>query len=1030
MKPIKLTMTAFGPYKDTEVVDFTELGNHDLFVISGNTGAGKTTIFDGICFALYGSASGQDRGEVRLLRSDFADDEVHTAVELEFLLKNRHYRIRRQLAHVKKGNKTSTGDRYEFFEKQGDEEIPCVDRQIVSEINEKAEELIGLTQEQFKQIVMLPQGEFRKLLTSETENKEAILRRLFKTENYKQINEVLNEKRAEANRNYENQKQTRQRHIDSVSKQLPLREGSSLNEAIQAEYVNISQLLAGLGEETLFYEQKIRQDEQAYKNAYHLHHEKQETYHQAKSANERFAELERKAANLAELKTRTDEFLEKEKMLADAEKAQTVFIYEIKRDDAVNNVKRWITEHKTAEKLKESAQKSMEEALHAYKFEESRQEEREQAARYVDQLKEYLPKIKEIAELKIELDEHIKKGKKSKEEAAQSESLFRNLNDEHEKLAAKISELDKAADELRDKPAQLLKLQEQARVFKQYIHLTKELNSLQQTLVKDEQAYKEKEKIYDEKETAWLNNQAAVLANHLHDGEACPVCGSMEHPDKAAASGEAVTREELLIVKKDFETKKEAYQTTKVRLETIATQLEDTANGVREYTNDLDNIETLYDELVVLGKQTREEEKKYTQARDQLRELKQEQERIAKQRTEAQSVLEKQQEKHQQLRDEYQRKQAIYDDKQKQIPEEWREPAALEKQITAAENQKAALEKAWETAQTALQKKSEENAKAETHVQHVIKQLEEAQENEKTAAKEFQEALNKQEFADEAVYAKAKLPEDKQRALKDDITAYYEELRVLTRQTEELQKELQEKKKIDLQLLEEEVRTLRMAYEQALQQLNQSKEYLKNAVSLKDEISLTDEKVRESERLLSSIVDVHDTLRGQNEKKISFERFLQIEYLERIIHAANERLQKLSNNQYYLARSDRQEAHGRQSGLALDVYDSHTGQTRDVKSLSGGEKFHAALSLALGMSDVIQSFQGGISIETMFIDEGFGSLDEEALIKAVDALIELMETGRMIGVISHVKELKEVFPAILEVEKTKAGHSRTKFVLK
>ncbi|MDF2667835.1 MAG: hypothetical protein K0R67_141, partial [Paenibacillus sp.] len=162
-------------------------------------------------------------------------------------------------------------------------------------------------------------------------------------------------------------------------------------------------------------------------------------------------------------------------------------------------------------------------------------------------------------------------------------------------------------------------------------------------------------------------------------------------------------------------------------------------------------------------------------------------------------------------------------------------------------------------------------------------------------------------------------------------------------------------------------------------------------------------------------------------KKISFERYLQIEFLEKIIHTANQRLQRMSNGQYYLVRSDRLEKRGKQSGLGLDVYDNYTGQLRDVKTMSGGEKFNASLCLALGMADVIQSYEGGISIETMFIDEGFGSLDEESLNKAIDTLIDLQQTGRMIGVISHVQELKQAIPAILEVKKTKEGCSYTHF---
>lgn len=196
MQPLRLTLNAFGPYKEKETIDFDELQGNTLFVISGKTGAGKTTLFDGIAFALYGKASGSDREDQRMLRSDFADEDIHTSAELVFQIQDKTYRIFRQLGHVKKGNKSKTGDKCEFYEIREKGEFPCVDRQMVSEIDQKVEEIIGLTPDQFKQIVMLPQGEFRKLLTSGTENKEEILRRLFKTEHYKYMNELLKEKKA------------------------------------------------------------------------------------------------------------------------------------------------------------------------------------------------------------------------------------------------------------------------------------------------------------------------------------------------------------------------------------------------------------------------------------------------------------------------------------------------------------------------------------------------------------------------------------------------------------------------------------------------------------------------------------------------------------------------------------------------------------------------------------------------------------------------------------------------------------------
>src|SRR5699024_4736855 len=277
MRPIKLTLIAFGPYKDKEEIDFTELGEHNLFVISGKTGSGKTTIFDGISFALYGSASGEDRDTVLMLRSQFADDNLHTAVEFIFELKGRKYRGLRELGHIKKRKKTKTkignkkrenkkktGKKYEFFEIKDDGEIPKVDRQIVSEINKKIEDLIGLTQEQFKQIVMLPQGEFRKFLTSETENKEAILRRLFKTEPYQNIEYRLKEKQDELKEVYNKDAQQLESLTKNIVATLPEREDSHLFQLLQEESYNTYQVLEELVSESEYYRKKLIQDEKDY----------------------------------------------------------------------------------------------------------------------------------------------------------------------------------------------------------------------------------------------------------------------------------------------------------------------------------------------------------------------------------------------------------------------------------------------------------------------------------------------------------------------------------------------------------------------------------------------------------------------------------------------------------------------------------------------------------------------------------------------------------------------------------------------
>lgn len=1029
MRPLKLTMTAFGPYKETEIVDFSELEEHDLFVISGKTGAGKTTIFDGICFALYGSASGQDRGETKMLRSDFAADDLHTAVELEFLLKGKHYRVRRQIGHVKQGNKSKTGDQIFLFERRGEEEIPCVDRQMVSEVNEKIEEIIGLTQDQFKQIVMLPQGEFRKLLTSDTENKEAILRRLFKTENYKEINEVLKQKRDRAHMDYEKQLQIRNDYMQSILSFLPPREESVLGELLEDEYLNVSQVAAALEDEADYYHEKIKTDEETYKQAYELTNQRQKELHEAEYLNKRFQELREKKHVLEELVGRKTEYEVKESRLQAADRANALLFYEHQVEQAAKEEKVIQQELARVEKQLEQAKEKLKIAEETFQSEEKRKPEREQLSQKLAELHKFLPTVQGIEATKKEITVIKTKGQQIKKQLDDTGTKLEQASLKYEAVRKEIFELDDAVEKLSETPAKLVKLEEQARTLQRYQRLVKETKELQQAVTKKTEMYSQLKEHYESMEASWLSNQAVVLAGHLHDGKPCPVCGSPEHPHIAKSSDQTVTKEELQWAKDAFIEKEKEFQTASISLQAKKTQLDDVLEETKLFTNGED-ADRFFESLIATGKTIREQVKEYETLRTKRKAKKQEEETILQDKNKLEPLYHQLKEEHYTLRQDYKTKLAILDERLREIPESLTVLKELEAEIQRVSNQKTAFEKAWEHAERQFEAAKETFTKTAATTESLEKQLKELTVKANEAKEVFQAKLTEGNFADQAAYFAAKLTEDEQKALKQELEHFKQQLNLLTKQTEELAESLKGKEPADVTVLKNELEQLQKQYEAAFQALNQAKDYQKRAIERKEQILHAEEELRKKEQLVSVIRDVHDMLRGQNRKKISFERFLQMEYLEQIIHSANSRLQKLSNNQYYLTRSDRQESHGKQSGLALDVYDNHTGQTRDVKSLSGGEKFNAALSLALGMSDVIQSFQGNIAIDTMFIDEGFGSLDEESLTKAVDALVELMESGRMIGVISHVKELKEIFPAILEVRKSTEGHSETAFVLK
>ncbi|GAA0432449.1 SMC family ATPase [Lentibacillus halophilus] len=1029
MKPRKLTLTAFGPYKRTETIDFAELDACNLFVISGNTGAGKTTIFDGICFALYGSASGSDREDHRMLRSDFADDDTHTSVELMFDLKGRTYRILRQLGHVKQGNKTKTGERYEFYEQMADKEVPCVDRQVVSEINRQIEALLGLTQDQFKQIVMLPQGEFRKLLTSETENKEAILRRIFKTEPYKYLNDLLKRKKDHIHEQVTQEKQMHDHYIQTIPATLPEREESTLFYVLAQDYYNANQVMDGLDKERQFYQDQVTTDQQQYEKAYHKHAEKQTEFHQAKAVNNRFQELEQKQKQLRGLHEQVPAYTEKKEQLEAAERAAGIEPYEKQTEDQRREEQEKEKAYRHAVAANKQANTKLDHARSVFQQEEQNQQKREETSKKLDQLQGFLPDVQAIDERKQEMEQLQKQTTETAADLEKQKKALQEKREEADSLHQNITKMDESVSQLPEKQETLNHMREQVKVLMRYLDLQEKQSRLQQDLRTKEQAFHDKKRLYEKAEQRWMNDQASVLAAHLDDGCPCPVCGSKDHPDMAINDTSGVTKEQLDAMKKTMDENDRLYRDAVANQKSNASQLEEVQAELHELQIQTADAKALKDDLSEKGKQLNDEVDTLKKKREKLAKAKETQAKAAEDIKQLETDKEKLDKTYHDNQATYEKVKAVYNERISKIPEEVRVLSELERHIKETSDYKAQLEQAWEQAQKQFQEAQNEQTKATANLTNMQKQLEDANEKRKKAEALFQEALGNAHFDSEEVYQQAKMTASERDRQKKDIQQFNEKRAALEQAVAELHEQLKDYTKTDLTVIQTELDQWKQAYEAALKQLNRSKQYAQDAADLRMNILETQEKLAASEKDLERIADLHDMLRGQNDQKISFERYLQMEYLERIIEAANARLKDLSNGQFYLMRSDRQESHGKQSGLALDVHDAYTGQTRDVKTLSGGEKFNASLCLALGMSDVIQSFQGNIRIDTMFIDEGFGSLDEESLNKAIETLIDLQKSGRMIGVISHVQDLKTWFPARLDVVKTKEGYSRTEFTV-
>jgi exonuclease SbcC len=1030
MRPLKITMTAFGPYKHSEVIDFTELKNNRLFVISGNTGAGKTTIFDAICFALYGTASGEDRSETKYLRSDFANDDDHTAVELEFELHKRFYRIKRQLPHVKKGNKSATGEQYEFYEKVNGREIPCVDRQIVSEINKKVEELVGLTKDQFSQIVMLPQGEFRKLLTSQTENKEEILRKIFRTEPYRWISERLKEKKRFAEENFKRESATRDRYISDIEATLPLREESKLLEFLSQQNYNTNQIITGLEEEILYFQDEIGRNKENEESCGAAYNKKLEEFHKAEQVNEEFKKLEDKQKNLEELIAQLPLYKEKEVQLENAERASKIEPYEKQvnewREDEKSKKQRLnfaVAEQKDAVNTLEKVQRN-------YEIEESKKEEREEIARQLDRYHDILPTVKEMDSKKAEILSQQQQVQNLGKIMDSLKTKIKAEKDSKVQLGNNIKESEKAVDHLAEKQQKLNDMRDRIRVLHEYLGIYKNQVELQKLFMAKEEAYQAIKQKYEKLEEAWVSGQASILATHLHDGKPCPVCGSTEHPHKAQGQDAVPSRDELDLVKKELELKDSEYRDLVAQLKNGKEQLEVKTTEVAEIGVQIQEVQPEYKRLAEEGQALKKDIERLGIEKEKLSKLKNDLETKEKQLEGFEVEQEAAAKAYQDQYTAYETKKAVYVEQVNRIPEEIRSLAVLNKKIIETENLKNKLEKDWEQSQKQLQLAKDAVTKASVNVSSMKEQLEESSLKKENSEQQFLGALLQAKFSTEDDYRKAKMPENACIVMKEEIDQFKNSLATLKQQVLELEDSLKDKTKIDLPALKSILDELNSAYEEAKKRLLQSEQNQQKADELKQNILEAEKRSAELEKRLNIVADLYDVIRGQNSSKISFERYLQIEYLEQIIITANERLKHLSNGQFLLIRSERQESRGKQSGLGLDVFDAYTGQTRDVKTLSGGEKFNASLCLALGMADVIQSFQGGVSIDTMFIDEGFGSLDEESLNKAVDTLIDLQQSGRMIGVISHVQELKNTIPAILEVKKTKEGYSQTKFVIK
>ncbi len=1031
MRLLRLSMTGFGPYKDTETVDFAQLNEAKLFVISGSTGAGKTSIFDAICFALYGRASGSYRDDPKLLRSSFADPYQHTQVELEFEIKERTYRIVRELPLIKPGNKTETIGRNEVYIKDRGSWSPIIERSLVSALNQKAEEIIGLTESQFRQIVMLPQGEFERLLLSDAEEKERIMRRIFNTQIYEALTENLKQERITYNQEYEMQKQHLGILESNVLELFADLKDAAVNLLSDQEHYSTVQLLEAIDNDIQALKSSSLEKAAALKKARSAENKGSEDLHIARTENERFDKLDKQKHSLEELDQRCPLIEEKQKVVNLAEKAFRIEAFYDQFQESRSKLEEKKSSLNDAQKLQEKSLGAKNKAEEDYEIEEERKQQRNELDERVRSLRSMLPEVESLESERDKLTKLEKQKEELQELTENNEERLLELQHKKEQSEKDIERLSSeiiGADTLRNRKSDL---SEKISLIDEAASLSRRESEEKNELLAKKEKFEEEKIRFDEIEHRWIESQAAQLAAGLVEGQPCPVCGSREHPSKANSAVAPVSKEELDEARTILQSKFERYQKANALWQATKRSLIEKWEKLKAHAIDED---TFADELVSLPERFESVEKQLQEIdrkKERLEKLKKDLKQLVQSTKELQDKNQSDEKKLTKCRQGIAVISAGVQKTLKKIPEECQDLLALRENVKTAEQELKKSTERWETVQKKLQETTNELASANANLDNARKNFEEAKTNAEKKAKSWQQRLQEEGFEDEVAFLKVRKDRSEVEAHKKEIEEHQNEYQRLKRAIKELEDELKEKTRHDLLELENRLEELKTFAEELQKQYFHLEQRRENALTQREKIREKHQELQKMEVRKNLLEDLCNVSSGKNPQNISLERYVQREFFKRILQAANLRLSKLTDGQLILHHKQEKEKGRTRSGLGIEVFDAHTGKARDVKTLSGGEKFNASLCLALGLYDIIQSNLGGVEMETMFIDEGFGSLDSsEALPKAIDLLIEIQQVGRVIGVISHVEELKNQLSAVLQVQKSIDGSSTTKVMIK
>lgn len=1044
MKPLTLTLKNFGPYI-AETIDFNKFEDSSLFLISGKTGSGKTTIFDGMSYALFGESSGKLR-QGKEMRSTFADPSEPTEVHLAFSHGDHLYEITRkpeQELYKKRGDGTRTQSAKISLivkDSSGKELREYTKRR---EVDSFIQELLHLDATQFAQIVLLPQGEFRTFLIANSNDKEKVLRNLFGTQLYQNLNEQLKTQLKAVNKGIEATQQLIQAKLDQLYWQEPLPEDLSIEEQ--------------LAELKLQQEMMIKEQENG-KSELTILQKQKSSKEQEKFALEELAKTFAKQSQLKKQKEELDQATEMiEKLRTEEQQLHWVKNHQGLIEKIDEKTKLILTYEK---ELKENRTDQEIQQQRIQKWESAQQENSDQIAD-ISRAKERVTTLQfqiPLYEEQEKVSSMLKKDSLELEVVTSKLTEIRGTQLKTEQEYQLERSVIERQNQIEKEQLELERHQEQWQTFLENFKMQQQLKAKEITIneqlsTKNEElklAVIEKEKIYQDvakQKSEWAKMQISRLSLFLVEGEPCPVCGSVEHPNQN--EHQEFSLEEIQAIENQLNDIEEIAQKQEAKVAKLQAEVSQTKNTEEELKKELQRqnkkIHSLFEQLqakqiIALKELLTAEGIEQTTSDFQTLSVKLEDEleriEAAKNRIiELEKILKEQQAKVSEqeiIVSEKQQEQAANQTKLKTITEQ-----LINEELTLVEikNNQKQLEQQisqWETQKeeidTQLRKHKEHLLLLKNSETHLAKEQTANLSEKQALEKQFLEVLKESSFELDENIVRILLREvPKLEAIKEELTDFDKKKDQLIFQLAELEQKLENKEEPEITSLLEEIETVTASLQMKEANYYQQQEKIQANETVQKQVKELISSVEQQWEEVTALHQLATTVNGDNPRKTSLERYVLQTYLEEVLKVANQRLGLLTNNRYQFELNQDSGSYKNQTGLEINVYDDNAGSTRSAHTLSGGESFIAALALALSLAEVIQEQAGGVLIEALFIDEGFGSLDEEALEMAMEALETIENEGRMIGIISHVSELKARIPQQLQIKTNGNGQSQVTY---